>query len=480
MYTTQRKREPMSKFTEFAQAVGADIKEIKDKQSSSLSITQAYGLFPTYNNFFLQVLEQNKFAEDPLVTKSQLPIKDIKEVQSGVIENKYELLNPSNGERFISPISYWYPDFHKTSSKWNQAITMSDKLGFVIINPNSGPGDQKDDMYAQQAIRAKAVGATVLAYVATGYGKVEIDSIISQIKQYQEWYTIEGVFLDETINGFSEQASLIPKYIEMGKRIKDTYGEDFIVVANPGSNVIESLLDSADVFMNFESSAEKYIDGSREVTPSYCLSAPYNKFWHCIYNVTKENYKQVLAKADKEHVGHLYLVDNPSYGNPAAPWLQDAMRDWANKNTSLAKRVERLETSGVPTSTVSAPEMAVYKIPDEYFPASFKGKITAKMAVYGNAIDISIKANEYIGSSTETDKDEATETWPSGLLDYAGNLTIPFTKYSSKQGYSPFLVVNANGNLTFRGSGMDANGACFGHINYLATNPTVPSGWTKF
>ena len=67
----------MSKFTEFAQAVGEDIKEIKDKQSSSLSISQAYGLFPTYNNFFLQVMEQNKFAADPLVTKSQLPTSEI-------------------------------------------------------------------------------------------------------------------------------------------------------------------------------------------------------------------------------------------------------------------------------------------------------------------------------------------------------------------------------------------------------------------
>ena len=74
----------MSKFTEFAQAVGADIKEIKDKQSSSLSISQAYGLFPTYNNFFLQVMEQNKFAEDPLVTKSQLPTNDIEELKKKV------------------------------------------------------------------------------------------------------------------------------------------------------------------------------------------------------------------------------------------------------------------------------------------------------------------------------------------------------------------------------------------------------------
>ena len=76
----------MSKFTEFAQAVGADIKEIKDKQSSSLSVSQAYGLFPTYNNFFLQVLEQNKFAEDPLVTKSQLPTSEIDELKKKVAD----------------------------------------------------------------------------------------------------------------------------------------------------------------------------------------------------------------------------------------------------------------------------------------------------------------------------------------------------------------------------------------------------------
>lgn len=76
----------MSKFTEFAQAVGEDIKEIKGKQSSSLSISQAYGLFPTYNNFFLQVLEQNKFAADPLITKSQLPTSDIDELKKKIKE----------------------------------------------------------------------------------------------------------------------------------------------------------------------------------------------------------------------------------------------------------------------------------------------------------------------------------------------------------------------------------------------------------
>lgn len=82
----------MSKFTEFAQAVGTDIKEIKDKQSSSLTVSQAYGLFPTYNNFFLQVLEQNKFAEDPLVTKSQLPTSEIEELKNKIKELEKTIL----------------------------------------------------------------------------------------------------------------------------------------------------------------------------------------------------------------------------------------------------------------------------------------------------------------------------------------------------------------------------------------------------
>lgn len=76
----------MSNLSKAIEAIGRDIGEIKEKQSSSLTISQAYGLFPTYNNFFLQVLEQNKFAEDPLVTKSQLPTSEIEALKQKVKE----------------------------------------------------------------------------------------------------------------------------------------------------------------------------------------------------------------------------------------------------------------------------------------------------------------------------------------------------------------------------------------------------------
>lgn len=82
----------MSNLKDVIETIGRDIGDIKDKQSSSLSVSQAYGLFPTYNNFFLQVLEQNKWAEDPLVTKSQLPTSEIDELKKKVAELEKMLL----------------------------------------------------------------------------------------------------------------------------------------------------------------------------------------------------------------------------------------------------------------------------------------------------------------------------------------------------------------------------------------------------
>ena len=82
----------MSNLKDVIETIGRDIGEIKGKQSSSLTISQAYGLFPTYNNFFLQVIEQNKFAEDPLVTKSQLPTSEIDALKQKVEELEKTIL----------------------------------------------------------------------------------------------------------------------------------------------------------------------------------------------------------------------------------------------------------------------------------------------------------------------------------------------------------------------------------------------------
>ena len=325
----------MSKFTEFAQAVGEDFKSVNELAMDNLD---AIAKIKT------QLLGLPKDSSGGTVFVPS--INDLTKLEKDI---NGRLDNPNAGERRISPISYWYPDYHKADSKWNQAVTIDDNIGFVIINIDSGRGTVQPE-HIEQAKRAKAVGASVLIYLPTGYGNFDKVDLLKRYQKYKADMSdlIDGIFFDETINGFSEQASLIPKYKELYKTIKQSGGGGTTIVANPGSNVAEELLDSADVFMNFESSADKYLE--RDITPDYCKRENSTKFWHCIYNVTKDNYRAVLEKADKEHVGHLYLVDNPSYGSPASPWLQDAMRDWANKNISLAKRVEELKTSSLTVS----------------------------------------------------------------------------------------------------------------------------------
>lgn len=81
----------MNNLSKAIEAIGRDIGEIQGKQSSLLTVNQAYGLFPTYNNFFQQVMEQNKWAEDPLVTKSQLPTSEIDELKKKVVELENEI-----------------------------------------------------------------------------------------------------------------------------------------------------------------------------------------------------------------------------------------------------------------------------------------------------------------------------------------------------------------------------------------------------
>jgi len=76
----------MSNLKDVIETIGRDIGDIKDKQSSLLTTDQAYGLFPTYNNFVKLVVEQSKWMEDPFVFKSQLPTSEIDALKQKVEE----------------------------------------------------------------------------------------------------------------------------------------------------------------------------------------------------------------------------------------------------------------------------------------------------------------------------------------------------------------------------------------------------------
>lgn len=86
----------MSNLSKAIEAIGRDIGEINGKQSSLLTRDQAYGLFPTYNNFITHIVEQRQWMADPFVLKSQLPTKDIEELKKMVNQGSRQLLPDKN------------------------------------------------------------------------------------------------------------------------------------------------------------------------------------------------------------------------------------------------------------------------------------------------------------------------------------------------------------------------------------------------
>lgn len=220
--------------------------------------------------------------------------------------------------RFFSPITYFWADwYNRDSSKWLR-VTRGMPLGFVILNIGNGSGQSLDPDFLEQSKRARNAGAKLLGYVRTDYGRRDRGEILAEIRNHRDWYAVDGVFLDEGINGWGEQESLIPAFVELYQDIKGEFGEDFTVVTNPGSNTVQTLVDASDVQMCFENSADKYLDTT---FPDFYQQYPAERFWHVIHDATVENVHAVLERATYLRAGHLYVTDDkfvPS-GDPQAP-----------------------------------------------------------------------------------------------------------------------------------------------------------------
>jgi len=291
------------------------------------------------------------------------------------------------GTRYYSPASYWWPDFYldqddnpDTHSKWGQLLTMGDALGIVVLNRNSGDWSTFDKDFKEQGERALSAGARrCVFYIKTQYavatlpegdkaregvpdaGKYTKEYILSQVKNAHDQYpgVCQGVFLDETINGWGEQASRVPFYQDLVSEIRRLYGKQFLIVCNAGSNISETMVAlDVDVYMTYEGTAEKFLkdDPASPLMPAHMASQPSIRWWAVVHDTTQENYQQVFARAESLGYGHLYVTDgklvmgqggqwNPDvnpYQNPPSSWIQALLVPWIKGYLALYTEVLRL------------------------------------------------------------------------------------------------------------------------------------------
>ncbi len=291
------------------------------------------------------------------------------------------------GERYYSPVTYFWPDYYQKApnvSKWAQILKFAGSLGIVILNRNSGNWDTYDKDFDTQAKLALAAGAKrAVFYVKTQYlaatlpagdpgrnnvpdvDKYTEDYIFGQVAKAKSQYgdVCQGVFLDETINGWGAQAGRVPAYKRLIDRIRTAYGKDFLIVVNSGSNISEDMCKlDFDVCMMFEKDASAFLveDPGTPILPDHMKKYPSTRWWAVVHGVTSENYRSVFDKADKLGIAHLYITDgqlredpqrggqwepvgNP-YANPPSDHIHELVVPWLKGYLPLKLEVDELRT----------------------------------------------------------------------------------------------------------------------------------------
>lgn len=317
------------------------------------------------------------------------------------VEDALRQTNPfKNGARYYSPVTYYWPDYYQDGkpgqfSKWAQTLKFRDNLGYVILNRNSGDWEAQEVDFQKQGELALGAGAKkVLFYIKTQYGaainpdaeenrgvpnaaKFTKEYILEQLKRAKHWYgdLVQGVFLDEVINGWDARKDRLPWYKDLIDTIRRENGLDFVIAINTGSNVSQEVCNlDFDVCMMFEGTAAKFLEENptSPILPDHMKAYPSTRWWAVVHSVTSENYQKVFDKADNLAISHLYVTDgyliedpqnggqwhpvgNP-YENPPGAEIRELIIPWLKGYLKLKLKVDNLKIPEVPKMIVLGPD----------------------------------------------------------------------------------------------------------------------------
>lgn len=317
------------------------------------------------------------------------------------VEDALRQTNPfKNGARYYSPVTYYWPDYYQDGkpgqfSKWAQTLKFRDNLGYVILNRNSGDWEAQEVDFQKQGELALGAGAKrVLFYIKTQYGaainpdaednrgipnaaKFTKEYILEQLKRAKQWYgdLVQGVFLDEVINGWDARKDRLPWYKDLIDTIRRENGVDFVIAINTGSNISQEVCNlDFDVCMMFEGTAAKFLEENptSPILPDHMKAYPSTRWWAVVHSVTSENYQKVFDKADNLAISHLYVTDgflvedpqnggqwhpigNP-YENPPGAEIRELIIPWLKGYLKLKLKVDNLKIPEVPKMIVLGPD----------------------------------------------------------------------------------------------------------------------------
>jgi hypothetical protein len=139
----------------------------------------------------------------------------------------------------------------------------------ATFNPNSGPGNFKDNNIASWVNKLKQEGVVMIGYTYDDYGARSLSALKSDADKYKNWYTADGLFIDE----FTNRAGFENHYRDL-----TTYAKSIgmkMTMGNLGTDVPETYVGTVDVLNITEGRGYMPISWLQ-----YCVQCSADQGWH--------------------------------------------------------------------------------------------------------------------------------------------------------------------------------------------------------
>ena len=206
--------------------------------------------------------------------------------------------------------AYFYPG---AGSPWVPMTAAADDVEITaIMNPFNGPGNSLDGNYVAAVNAFRQAGGRVIGYVYSSYTDRPLAQVLADVDRYEQWYNIDGIFVDEMANtGPAERLNYYKAIYDHVKAID----EDWEVMGNPGTETIEQYATwpTADRLMVFENTGAIY---PGDDPSAWNANYDRHKFVHLVH--TESSSTDMLAHlnlARDRNAGGIYIT-NDVMNNP--------------------------------------------------------------------------------------------------------------------------------------------------------------------
>jgi Spherulation-specific family 4 len=205
--------------------------------------------------------------------------------------------------RLLVP-AYIYP-VDEGRKEWLRMIDAASKVEIVaIVNPSSGPGDDRNLDYAAIFTEASNHGITLVGYVSTNYGKRPKAEVRKDVDAWVRFYPqIRGFFFDQQPREGREAAYFVELRDYAKQKLRDP-----LVITNPG--VLCDALYLALAVSNVTCVFSNYQGFDQLELPTTLKVYDASRFAALPYNVANaETMRTMVKEAILKRIGYLYVSD---------------------------------------------------------------------------------------------------------------------------------------------------------------------------